>query len=163
MYNSKQGCRVLGLAQTGFTAFGKGVQLIHGPPYDETKHFFQLTSLSGICATSWWWVTKFGLRWQRKTLLIPRHSLSAFSERRPSRALDLVLLAISFCWLQSVPSSYLEDGIQGMSRGKQYLPFCRLSPFFYLHKRMRQISCLRPCNYNPASDYGCRTFLGETK
>ncbi len=28
--------RVSCLAQTGFAAFGKGVQLISGPPYDET-------------------------------------------------------------------------------------------------------------------------------
>ncbi len=35
MYTTKQGGRVSSLAQTGFAAFGKGVQLISGCPYAE--------------------------------------------------------------------------------------------------------------------------------
>ncbi len=40
------------LAQTGFAAFGKGVQLISGSPYAETEQLSRLTSPSGIFATS---------------------------------------------------------------------------------------------------------------
>ncbi len=32
-YTTRQGSRVSCVAQTGFAAFGKGVQLISGPPY----------------------------------------------------------------------------------------------------------------------------------
>ncbi len=35
-YTTKQGSRVGWVAQTGFAAFGKAVQLISGSPYDET-------------------------------------------------------------------------------------------------------------------------------
>ncbi len=33
-------------------AFGKGVQLISGSPYDETEQHSQLTSTSGVLATA---------------------------------------------------------------------------------------------------------------
>ncbi len=36
---TRQGSRVSCLAQTGFAAFGKGVQLISGSPYAETELF----------------------------------------------------------------------------------------------------------------------------
>ncbi len=49
-----QGSRVSCLAQTGFAAFGKVVQLISGSPYAETEQLSRLTSPSGILATSWW-------------------------------------------------------------------------------------------------------------
>ncbi len=41
-------CRVSCLAQTGFSAFGKTMQLISGPPYDETRERSQLISLNGF-------------------------------------------------------------------------------------------------------------------
>ncbi len=41
------------LAQDGFGAFGKGVQLISEPPYDETEQLSRLTSPSGMRATSY--------------------------------------------------------------------------------------------------------------
>ncbi len=53
-YTTRQGSRVSCLAQTGFAAFVKGVQLISGPPYAETEQLSRLTSPSGILATSWW-------------------------------------------------------------------------------------------------------------
>ncbi len=37
MYTTRQGSRVSCLAQTGFAAYGKGVQLIRGSPYGETE------------------------------------------------------------------------------------------------------------------------------
>ncbi len=37
MYTTRQGCRVSCLAQTGFGAFGKGMQLIGESPYAETE------------------------------------------------------------------------------------------------------------------------------
>ncbi len=37
MYTTRQGSRVSCLAQTGFAAFGNGVQLISGSPYAETE------------------------------------------------------------------------------------------------------------------------------
>ncbi len=43
MYTTRQGSRINCLTQTGFAAFGKGVQLISGPPYDETKQLSRLT------------------------------------------------------------------------------------------------------------------------
>ncbi len=36
-YTINQGGRVSCLAQTGFAAFGKGVQLINVPPYEEAE------------------------------------------------------------------------------------------------------------------------------
>ncbi len=36
-YTTRQGSRVSCVAQTGFAAFGKGVQLISGSPYAETE------------------------------------------------------------------------------------------------------------------------------
>ncbi len=36
-YTTRQGSRVSCLVQTGFAAFGKGVQLISGSAYDETE------------------------------------------------------------------------------------------------------------------------------
>ncbi len=41
-HTTKQGSRVSWLAQTGFAAFGKGVQLISGSPYDETEQLSRL-------------------------------------------------------------------------------------------------------------------------
>ncbi len=49
-YTTKEGGRVGCLAQTGFAAFGKGVQLVSGCPYAEQHS--RLTSISGILATS---------------------------------------------------------------------------------------------------------------
>ncbi len=43
-----QGSRVSCLAQTGFAAFGKGVQLLSGSPYAETGQISQLASPSGM-------------------------------------------------------------------------------------------------------------------
>ncbi len=40
-----QGSGVSCLAQTGFAAFGKGVQLINGSPYDESEQRFRLSSI----------------------------------------------------------------------------------------------------------------------
>ncbi len=51
-YTTRQGSRVSCVAQTGFAAFGKGVQLISGSPYAETKELSRLNSPSGILATS---------------------------------------------------------------------------------------------------------------
>ncbi len=51
-YTRTQGSRVSCLAQTGFAAFGKGVQLISGSPYAETEQLARLSSPSGILATS---------------------------------------------------------------------------------------------------------------
>ncbi len=51
MYTTRQGRRVSCLAQTGFAAFGKGVQL-SGSPYAEAEQLSRLTSPSGILATS---------------------------------------------------------------------------------------------------------------
>ncbi len=42
------------LAQTSFSAFGEGMQLINESPYDETEYFFRLTSQSGIPITLLW-------------------------------------------------------------------------------------------------------------
>ncbi len=53
-YTTRQGRRVSCLAQTGFAAFGKGVQLISGSPYAETEQLSRLTSPSGVLATSGW-------------------------------------------------------------------------------------------------------------
>ncbi len=39
-------------SQTGFAAFGKGVQLISESPYAETEQLSRLASPSGILATS---------------------------------------------------------------------------------------------------------------
>ncbi len=47
---TKQGSRVSCLAQIGFAAFGKGVQLISGPAYTETEELSRLTSSSGLIA-----------------------------------------------------------------------------------------------------------------
>ncbi len=51
-YATRQGSRVSCLAQTGFAAFGKGVQLISGSPYAEAEQLSRLTSPSGMLATS---------------------------------------------------------------------------------------------------------------
>ncbi len=51
-YATKPGSRVSLLTQTGLAAFGIWVQLISGPPYDETEQLSQLTSPSGILAAS---------------------------------------------------------------------------------------------------------------
>ncbi len=51
-YTTRQGSRVSCVAQTGFAAFGKGVQLISGSPNAETEQLSRLTSPSGILATS---------------------------------------------------------------------------------------------------------------
>ncbi len=48
----RQGIRVSCLAETGFAAFGKVVQLISGSNYAETEQLSRLTLLSGILATS---------------------------------------------------------------------------------------------------------------
>ncbi len=53
MYTIKQGGWVSCLTQTGFAAFGKGVQLISESPYAETEQLSQLASLCGILDTSW--------------------------------------------------------------------------------------------------------------
>ncbi len=42
-YTTRQGSRVSCLAQTGFAAFGKGLQLISGSPYAETEQRSRLT------------------------------------------------------------------------------------------------------------------------
>ncbi len=42
-YTAEQGNQVSWLAQTGFAAFGKGVQLISGPSYDEIEQLSRLT------------------------------------------------------------------------------------------------------------------------
>ncbi len=42
------------LAQVGYAAFGKGVQLISESSYDETEQLSRLNSPIGILATSWW-------------------------------------------------------------------------------------------------------------
>ncbi len=52
-YTTRQGSRVSCLAQTGFAAFGKGVQLVSGSPYAEIEQLSRLTSPNGILATSW--------------------------------------------------------------------------------------------------------------
>ncbi len=52
MYSVRQGSRVSCLIQTGFAAFGNGVQLISGSPYAETEQLSRLTSPTGILATS---------------------------------------------------------------------------------------------------------------
>ncbi len=44
-YTTKQGNRVSCLALTGFTAIGKGVQLINGSPYAKTEQPCQLAYL----------------------------------------------------------------------------------------------------------------------
>ncbi len=44
MYTTRQGSRASCVAQTGFAAFGKGVQLISGSPYAETKQLSRATS-----------------------------------------------------------------------------------------------------------------------
>ncbi len=54
MNTTEQDSRVIWLAQAGFAAFGKGMQLISEPPYDETEQLSRLTSSSGIIATAWW-------------------------------------------------------------------------------------------------------------
>ncbi len=51
-YTTRQGSRVSCVAQTGFAAFVKGVQLISGSPYAETEQLSRLTSPSGTLATS---------------------------------------------------------------------------------------------------------------
>ncbi len=51
-YTTRQGSRVSCLAQVGFAAFGKGVQLISGSPYAETEQLSRLTLPSGMLATS---------------------------------------------------------------------------------------------------------------
>ncbi len=48
IYTSKEGSHVSCLAQTGFAAFGKGVQLISA----ETEQLSQLTSPRGTLSTS---------------------------------------------------------------------------------------------------------------
>ncbi len=45
-YTTRLGTRVSCLAQTGFAAFGKGVQLISGSPYAETEQLSRLTDIS---------------------------------------------------------------------------------------------------------------------
>ncbi len=47
---TKQDSRISWLAQIGFAAFGKGVQLIIGLPYDETQQISRLTSSCSIRA-----------------------------------------------------------------------------------------------------------------
>ncbi len=49
-FTTKQGSRVSWLAQMGFTAFGKGVQLISGSPYDETEELCRLALSRSIPA-----------------------------------------------------------------------------------------------------------------
>ncbi len=51
-YTTRQGSRISCLAQTGFAAFGKGVQLTSGFPYVGTEKLSRITSPSGIRATS---------------------------------------------------------------------------------------------------------------
>ncbi len=51
-FTTRQGSRVNCLAQIGFAAFDKGVQLISGSPYAETEQLSRLTSPCGILATS---------------------------------------------------------------------------------------------------------------
>ncbi len=53
-YTTKQDSRGSCLAQAGFAAFGKEVQLVNGFPYDETELISRLTSPRGIFALSWW-------------------------------------------------------------------------------------------------------------
>ncbi len=48
MFTTRQGSRVSCLAQNGFTAFGKGVQLISGSPYAEAEQLSRLRQIS-IC------------------------------------------------------------------------------------------------------------------
>ncbi len=47
---TKQGSQASCEALTGFEAFGKGEQLISGPPNAETEQFSRLDLLSGIFA-----------------------------------------------------------------------------------------------------------------
>ncbi len=47
----KQCSRASGLAKTGFTAFGKGMQLISGFAFAKTNQFFLLNAPIGILAT----------------------------------------------------------------------------------------------------------------
>ncbi len=65
-YTTRQCSRVSCLAQTGFAAFGKGVQHFSGLPYVETEQLSRLTSLSGTLATSWCQVT---IVWTKPTPL----------------------------------------------------------------------------------------------
>ncbi len=55
-HTTKQYSRGSSLAQTGFAAFGKEMQLLisGSPTYAETKQLPRQTSSSGILATSWW-------------------------------------------------------------------------------------------------------------
>ncbi len=50
-YATKQGSRASWLAQMGFAAFGKGVQLISGSPYAGTEQLPQLDLVCGFLAT----------------------------------------------------------------------------------------------------------------
>ncbi len=49
-YTTRQGSRVSCVAQVGFAAFGKGVQLISGSPYAETEQLSQFShsTVTGI-------------------------------------------------------------------------------------------------------------------
>ncbi len=53
-YTTRQGIRVSCLAQNGFAAFGKGVQLISGSPYAETEQLSRLTSPTGMESLLGW-------------------------------------------------------------------------------------------------------------
>ncbi len=53
MYTTKQDSRASCLAQAGFAAFDRGVQLISGSTYAETEQLSRLNLQSGIFATSW--------------------------------------------------------------------------------------------------------------
>ncbi len=52
--STKQASQISCLAQTSFAAFGKGVELISGPPFAKIEQLSRLTSSSGILSTSWW-------------------------------------------------------------------------------------------------------------
>ncbi len=51
-YTTRQDSRVSCVAQTGFAAFGKGVQLISGSPYAETEQLSD-TPISRWAVTIW--------------------------------------------------------------------------------------------------------------
>ncbi len=50
-YTTKQHSRVSWLTQTGFAAFGKGIQLIGGSSNEKTVQISRLSSPSGILST----------------------------------------------------------------------------------------------------------------
>ncbi len=120
---TRQGSRVSCLAQTGFAAFVKGVQLISGSPFTETEQLSRLTSPSGILATS----RQISIH----VYYLKQNGQSAFA---------------GFHQFSCSTATGIWKAIQWVPRGKQRLPHSRLNPSCcYLRDKIvaAHISCPR--------------------